>query len=276
MLDAMTLLNRSSQSASRLQKAMRPVTLALLVSSIFLSGGALRASETDDRIEEAAKNSHVFKTHLKEDSIKMKSKNGAVVLSGTVTEASHKALAENAVESLPGVVSVKNELIVKGESSTKRSDFELAAKIKTALLFHRHVQAGKTEVTVKDGMVTLAGKADSRAQKDLTEEYAKDIDGVKGVKNNMTVEKPEGTASTTLGEKIDDASITAQVKFSLLSHRSTSAMKTSVKTTGGVVTVSGMAKNEAEKTLVTKLVNDITGVESVVNEMVVGIPVVAK
>ena len=50
-----------------------------------------------------------------------------------------------------------------------------------------------------------------------------------------------------MGEKIDDASITAQVKSSLLSHRSTSAIKTKVQTTDGVVTVSGIAKNEAEK-----------------------------
>jgi hypothetical protein len=43
----------------------------------------------------------------------------------------------------------------------------------------------------------------------------------------------------TTGEKIDDASITAQVKMSLLSHRSTSALKTKVTTNDGIVTVSG-------------------------------------
>jgi len=37
----------------------------------------------------------------------------------------------------------------------------------------------------------------------------------------------------------------------------------------GVVTVSGVAKNAAEKTLVTKLVNDIDGVISVVNSMTI-------
>ena len=72
-----------------------------------------------------------------------------------------------------------------------------------------------------------------------------------------------------MGEKIDDASITAQVKSSLLSHRSTSAIKTKVSTTDGVVTVSGIAKNAAEKTLVTKLATDINGVTSVVNNMTI-------
>jgi osmotically-inducible protein OsmY len=93
------------------------------------------------------------------------------------------------------------------------------------------------------------------------------IDGVKGVENEITVSTSLETRGETTGEKIDDASITAQVKGSLLSHRSTSMLKTKVTTNDGVVTVSGQAKNEAEKALVTKLVTDINGVQSVVNNM---------
>jgi len=51
------------------------------------------------------------------------------------------------------------------------------------------------------------------------------------------------------------------------SHRSTSAVNTTVTTTDGVVTLGGKAKNAAEKDLVTKLVTDINGVKSVVNNM---------
>src|SRR5258708_10783206 len=105
------------------------------------------------------------------------------------------------------------------------------------------------------------------AQKELTTEYAKDIDNVKSVNNEMTVAKTPAKAGETTGEKIDDASITAQVKSSLLSHRSTSAIKTKVHTTEGVVTITGVAKNAAEKSLVTKLATDIIGVTSVLNNM---------
>jgi osmotically-inducible protein OsmY len=55
----------------------------------------------------------------------------------------------------------------------------------------------------------------------------------------------------------------------LLLHRSTSSVSTKVATTDGVVTVSGIAKNAAEKTLVTKLATDISGVKSVVNNMTI-------
>ncbi len=135
-------------------------------------------------------------------------------------------------------------------------------KVKTTLLFHRSVSA-MTEVNTTDGIVTLQGEATSQAQKDLTTEYAKDVEGVKDVKNEMTVSKTSKKTSRTTGEKIDDASITAQVKMALLFHRSTSAINTKVATKHGVVTLSGKAENTAEKDLVTKIVDDVKGVKSV-------------
>jgi hyperosmotically inducible periplasmic protein len=246
-------------------------TLAVSVATIalFITGPPLRASDTDDRIEASAKKSYVFKTHLKNDSIKAESKNGVVTLTGTVAESSHKSLAQDTVESLPGVVSVDNQLKVKGESPAEHSDGWLSTKVKTTLLFHRNVSASGTDVFVKDGVVSLRGEASSLAQKELTTEYAKDVEGVKEVKNEMTIAKSPAKPVETIGEKIDDASITAQVKSSLMSHRSTSALKTRVETRDGVVTVSGSARNAAEKSLVTKLVADICGVTSVVNNMTI-------
>ena len=94
------------------------------------------------------------------------------------------------------------------------------------------------------------------------------------MKNELTIATTP--PKETIGEKIDDASITAQVKSTLMFHRSTSALKTKVATQDGVVTVSGIAKNDAEKSLVTKLVTDITGVVSVINNMTIGAPVANK
>ena len=220
----------------------------------------------------AAKKSHVFRTELKGDSIKTVSKNGVVTLTGTVADSSHKSLAQDTVESLPGVKSVDNRLKVKGRGHAEHSDGWITAKVKSTLLFHRNVSSSGTDVYVKNGVVSLRGEASSLAQKELTAEYAKDakdVEGVKEVKNEMTVAKNPATRKETLEDKIDDASITAQVKSSLMSHRSTSALKTKVETREGVVSVSGIAKNSAEKSLVTKLVTDINGVNSVVNNMTI-------
>ena len=235
------------------KKNIFPLTLAAIVSAVLVINSPLRAADTDNRIESAAaKSTYVFKTYLKDDSIKTDSKDGVVTLTGTVADASHKSLAENTVASLPGVKSVDNQLKVTGEQPAEHSDAWTTTKVKTALLFHRNVSSTGTTVYTKDGVVTLQGEASSVAQKELTTEYAMDIDNVKSVNNEMTIAKTPGMPKETTGEKIDDASITASVKSALLSHRSTSALHTSVSTTDGVVTVSGIAKNDAEKSLVTK------------------------
>ena len=60
-------------------------------------------SNMDDRIESSAKKSYVFKTYLKDDDIQIQSRDGAVILTGTVSEESHKSLARDTVVDLPGV-----------------------------------------------------------------------------------------------------------------------------------------------------------------------------
>jgi len=245
--------------------------LAAAAVVLLLTCVAARASEMDDRIESSAKQSYVFRTYLKDDAIKTQSTDGVVTLTGTVAEESHKSLAKETVASLPGVKSVDDQLVLAGERPAENSDGWIGMKVKTALLFHHNVNAFKTKVDVKEGVVTLTGEASSQAQKDLAGEYAKDVDGVKDVKNEMTLAKVPDSGQT-VGEKIDDASITAQVKVALLFHHSTSAVKTKVATSEGVVTVSGIAKNDAEKALVSKLANDVKGVTSVVNNMTIEEP----
>ena len=77
------------------------------------------------------------------------------------------------------------------------------------------------------------------------------------------------TDRDTVGEKIDDGSITAQIKYELFSHRSTSAVKTKINTINGKVIISGEAGSDAEKDLVTKLAKSVRGVQSVDNNMTV-------
>src|SRR5579863_4948739 len=151
-------------------KSTRCVALMAATASLLMTSAIVRASETDDRIESSAKKSYVFKTYLKDDAITTVSKNGAVTLTGTVLDSSHKSLAQDTVEGLPGVKAVDNQLLVKGEAPAEHSDAWIGWKVKSALLFHRNVSATGTTVSVKDGVVTLQGEASSLAQKDLTAE----------------------------------------------------------------------------------------------------------
>ena len=250
-------------------KAIYSLSLMVAAAALLALGVPVHATNLDDRIESSARESYIFKTYLKDDDINIQSKDGAVTLTGLVSEESHKALARETVSGLPGVTSVDNRLEVKGVPPAPSSDALLMDKVKSALMFHRSVSAEETEVDVKDGIVTLRGTATSQAQKDLTTEYAKDVEGVKDVNNEMIVMKTGEKTPQTIVEKIDDASITAQVNIALLFHRSTSFLHTTVRTNRGVVTVGGKARNLAEIDLVNKLVIDIKGVKSVNNRMTI-------
>lgn len=246
------------------------VTVAMLATIVPVLA---TATETDDRIEASAKKSYVFQKYLKDEPIKIESKDGVVTLTGTVVQEHRKALAQETVASLPGVKSVDNRLELKGDKATENSDAWITMNVKSALLFYRNLSETATDVQVTNGVVTLRGEAANKAQKDLTTEYVKDVAGVKSVKNEMTVaQTPPNPDEKKISETIDDASITALVKMKLMYHRSTSALHTKVETNNEVVTVSGKAKNAAEKDLVTKVVLDAYGVKSVTNNMTIEEP----
>ncbi len=261
-----------------MNKQLYPLVLAAMIVSVLAFAFPLLASEADELIEASATESFVFKNYLQDDDITVQSKDGLVTLTGTVATATHRSLAGDTVAGLPGVTAVDNKLILSGETPAEKSDAWIITKVKTTLLFHSNVSGAETEVTAENGIVTLRGQAASNAQKDLTTEYARDVEGVKDVVNEMTVSpgaeaKAEGTTMTekmgAIGDKIDDASITALVKTTLFYHRSTSGLNTTVKTKDGVVTLGGKARTGAEKDLAGKYASDVHGVKAINNNIAI-------
>lgn len=245
---------------------MKTKILSVLAVSIVGPIALFATPAVDRKIEDAAKASYNYRTVL-DDKVKVKADDGVVTLTGTVQDKDDRDLAADTVENLPGVTSVKNDIKIES-TYPDHSDGWMALKIRSRLLVKANVSVASTKVDVRDGVVTLTGTADNAAQKELTEIYAKEIDGVKSVKNDLVIKTPAAMANDrTVGEKVDDASITSQVKMALVGHKSTSALKTKVVTTDGVVRVTGVAKNEAEKSLVSKLAMDVRGTKSVTNDM---------
>ncbi|MBA3013195.1 MAG: BON domain-containing protein [Proteobacteria bacterium] len=248
-----------------------------LVAFLCVPGKVLYASDFDDRIESSIKNSYVFKRYLKDENIHIQSKSGAVTLTGKVSEEYQKLLANDMVLNLPGVKSLDNFLGTKGELPVVHSDAWIITQINATLLFHRNVNGIGTQVLSENGAVTLRGKASSTAQKDLTTEYAMDVEGVLNVINEIIVEpiemKPDKLTTArkadTVIESMDDASITALVKTTLLYHRSTNALNIIVSTNAGMVKLEGIVNNAAEKDLAGKLANDVHGVKSISNDMTI-------
>lgn len=236
--------------------------LLLLAVPVLLRADA----QLDRKIEAAAKESYNYRTVL-EDHVKVKADDGVVTLSGTVTDPDHRVLAENTVRDLPGVVRVDNQIKIQPPAPEYSAGW-LATKIRTKLLLKGNVSAVDTNVDVKAGVVTLTGRAQTVAQKELTGACVKEIAGVKAVVNHLTVSTAPAD-TRTLGDRIDDASITALVKYALLTHRSTSVLNTRVMTKNGVIMIEGVAGSLAEKVLVSQLAGTVRGVHAVNNQMTV-------
>ncbi len=250
-----------------------PAVITAAVAGLIVDRSHMAAREHDQQIETAFRRSHVYRTYLRHDAVNISVKEGVVFLTGTVSNDVHRILAEEMAAHLCGVTRVNNYLTTDAhkESATPSAsqDRRITRHVLATLLFHRSVSASSTNVEVSDGVVTLSGDATSEAQRELTAAYALDIDGVISIDNQMVVSQSENSADLSDGQNLDDASISAQVKMALVTHRSTNALEMMIRTRAGRVTVVGIAKNAAEKSLISKLIRGIRGVTSVRNEITI-------
>jgi osmotically-inducible protein OsmY len=74
---------------------------------------------------------------------------------------------------------------------------------------------------------------------------------------------------STVGEYIDDATITTKVKARMVENKQVDAAAISVETLNGTVMLSGFAKNGTEKATAESIAREIKGVKAVRNEIVV-------
>lgn len=268
---------------------MKTPILSVAISCLLLAPMALLAktSQMDRQVQDSIKSSYTYRTVL-DNNVKVDVDEGVATLTGKVRDDEQSRLAEDTAAAFDGVHSVVNKLKIEG-GAKPGSDEWIAVKIRSRLLAKANVSLSSTKVDVRNGVAYLTGTADSTAQKELTEEYVKDIEGVRSVSNDILVvdkdakdkmdhdkakmdakmDKMEKDHRSATAEKMDDSSITAQVKYELFSHRSTSALKTKVNTNNGHVVISGDASSDAEKDLVTKLAKSVRGVDSVDNNMMV-------
>jgi osmotically-inducible protein OsmY len=72
-----------------------------------------------------------------------------------------------------------------------------------------------------------------------------------------------GACGKTVGETIDDATITTRVKTALLNDSSVGGLRIDVDTFKGVVTLSGRVKTEQEAQTAVKLARQVSGVSDV-------------
>lgn len=128
---------------------------------------------------------------IKSTDISVKTHDGVVTLSGFVTSQDQAELAVAAAKKVEGVKSVSDKLHVKDSTKASASgyagDAATTTEIKAKLLADDIVPSRHVKVETTNGVVQLSGSVKTEAQSERAEGIAKAIDGVKSVKNDLTV-----------------------------------------------------------------------------------------
>lgn len=128
---------------------------------------------------------------LKSTDISVETNHGVVTLSGFVTSQAEAETAVDIAKNIEGVKSVSDKLHVKDQKSQSVSEYAgdaaTTSSIKAKLLADDIVPSRKVKVETTDGVVQLSGNVENKAQAERAESIAKAVDGVKSVKNDLSI-----------------------------------------------------------------------------------------
>lgn len=174
-------------------KILLVTLLAVLTLTFF--GCATRTMD-DTSITTTVKSKLAADTDTSAIRIGVETNSGVVTLSGEVPTATEKSKAEQLAKNTEGVTRVVNNIMVSppktespgiGEKTGEAiTDATILTKIKTQYLAEGIIG---TNVDVTDGAVVIKGEVENAAEKTKAEDIAKKTDGVKSVKNQLTIKK---------------------------------------------------------------------------------------
>jgi len=124
---------------------------------------------------------------LRDDDIAVGVHDGVLTLAGYVDSYADKWRAERIAGRVKGVKALVNDLEVRLPSGSQRPDPELARVALEALKWNILVPHDRIQVIVEDGWITLKGEVDWFYQKEEAERTVRNLTGVNGVSNLITV-----------------------------------------------------------------------------------------
>ena len=124
---------------------------------------------------------------LRNDDIAVGVRDGVVTLAGYVDSYADRWRAERAASRVKGVRAVVNDIEVKLPSGSQRTDPEIARAAVEALEWNILVPHDRIKVKVDRGWVTLEGDVDYYYQAEEAERTVRQLTGVRGVTNLITV-----------------------------------------------------------------------------------------
>ena len=153
---------------------------------------------------------------------------GVVTLRGDIQSFAEKEAAERVALGVYGVKAVANDLAVRLGSDRKRTDSDIAQAIVSALRWSASVPHDKIDVAVTDGWVKLSGKVDWDYQRAAAGRIVRDLTGVVGVSNAISVEP-----------HVSVADVQSKIEAALKRSAEIDARRINVAASDGKVVLSG-------------------------------------
>jgi osmotically-inducible protein OsmY len=189
-------------------------------------------------------------------------KDGIVTLNGWVDVYLKKIAAQEAAYRVRGVIAVVNDIEVRLPGSAEHTDADLVAAVLGVLRWDAAIPAGKVDVTVSQGWITLKGEVDHGFQKRDALRAICRLSGTKGITNLITV-KPQPTPQD----------LKSQIERALVRNAQTDAKYITVEVQGSEVILRGTVSSYAEKKAAEETVSSASGVTEVDNRIIVSLPV---
>lgn len=146
---------------------------------------------------------------------------------------------------------------------TEVDDSLLTTRVKAALLDNTDIKSLDLKVETRKGEVMLSGFVDNPAQIEHAMTIVRTVPGVVSVSNGVSLKG----APTTIGTKIDDAVITAQIKAALITDDAIKSADIAAVTRDGIVQLSGFVNNQSQVDRALAVTGSIKGVVRINNEM---------
>jgi osmotically-inducible protein OsmY len=161
---------------------------------------------------------------------------GIVTLRGNVRSYAQKMEAERVVLRVYGVKAVANDLHVTVGADARQPDGAIAQAAVDALKWNAQVPAG-VSVSVSDGWIRLTGSVDWIYQKDAAMRSVRDMVGVRGVTNEITVRQRE----------VNVADLKSKIEAALKRSAEVDARRIAVMAIDGKIVLSGSVRSLAER-----------------------------
>lgn len=262
---------------------IKPIAFATLLAlggGVALTASAATGKPVEQTLSDANKEGRIWASfalnrHLNPFEFDITVNGETATLSGTVDESIDKELAEQVALGVSGIKKVVNNVTVDpdwapkprpaGERSFGRAaeDATITATVKSKLLWSEHTDGLDINVDTNDGIVTLRGKVPSAEGRDLAGRYAANTSGVRKVNNELAVAGDARRSGSSSEQPVTDTWVTAKVKSSLTLSRPLMDDDIDVKTTNGVVTLSGQVETGQEKSLAIEIADNIRGAKKV-------------